>query len=106
MEDVKFTEKQIKKALDFLSEKQKRSKNESAKLLYNLSTPNKLYVRYVDYRVSNDNGIWSDLVVLCIDKEGETSDCYDGLSGLKEKVTFDKDFIEISIDENRNLKLI
>lgn len=106
METTKFTTSQIEKALSFLDEKHSRSENESAKLLYNLSTPDMLYVKYTNYGIGSDNGIWSDLVVLCINKDGETSDCYKNLNGIKEKVTFGKDFVEIAIDENRNMSIV
>ena len=102
---VKFTQEQIKSMLDYVSTKEKGNGKQDLQFLYNLNTPDKVYIKYTSYRVTNDNSISSELQIICVGADGGTSNCYDQFNDLNEQMAFASDFIEIDIDSNGKMEI-
>ena len=86
--------------LDYISSKEKGNGKQDLQFLYNLNTPEEVYVKYTSYGVTDDNSISSELQIICVGADGAKSNCYDQFNNLNEQMAFASDFIEIDIDSN------
>jgi len=105
---VQFTQDQIKSMFEYV---QKRAGNNGKKaedlvFLYNLNTPDKVYVKYTSYSVGDDNSMVSELEVTCINTDGSTSNCYDQFTSLSERMAFATDFIEIDLNKKGQMVIV
>ena len=98
---IKLTPIQIKRALEFIKESQTSSYMENVKLLHNPMKPDALYVQYLSY--DKDGSDWvSSIEFRCIEKDGLTVDCMNGLSELNQ-LTLISLMEEVEMDEKGNL---
>jgi hypothetical protein len=103
---VQFSPEQIQAMLDFLNaNRQDSSKYEKLKFLYNANTPKDIYAKYVSYELMDDNGIASNLQVVCVHPDGSTSDCYAQFDNLRQQMAFNEDFVEIDLDNKGRMVL-
>ena len=101
----KLSEAQLQKMLDYGNGKafHDNRKKQDLQFLFNVNDPENIYVKYTSYGLGDMNEIESELEVICISKNGETSDCYEQFSNMKEKMAFASDFVEIDLDDNGNI---
>jgi hypothetical protein len=103
---VKFTLDQIKAMHNFASRAVKyQSDYRDMKFLYNPNTPKDVYVKYTGYSLGDDNGIETNIEVVCVKPDGTMTDCYEQFDDLRQRMAFNADFVEIDLDERGKMSL-
>ena len=103
---VRFTMDQIKAMHDFTARAMKyKSDYRDMKFLYNPNTPKDIYVKYTGYSLGDDNGIETNIEVVCVKPDGAMMDCYEQFDDLRQRMAFSADFVEIDLDERGKMVL-
>lgn len=105
--EIKFSKEQIEAIYNYINSNRSSSSNyENLKFLYNPNTPKDIYAKYVSYELMDDNGIMSNVNVMCVKPNGAISDCYDQFDDLKQRMAFAGDFIEIDLDSKGKMVFV
>lgn len=103
---MKLTIDQVKAMHDFASRAVKyQSDYRDMKFLYNPNTPKDVYVKYTGYSLGDDNGIETNIEVVCVKPDGTMTDCYEQFDDLRQRMAFNADFVEIDLDERGKMSL-
>lgn len=108
MRSSRITTEQIKKMHEYLSAipNADKGKKSDLKLFYSALTPKDVYVKYVTYSLNGDNSINSNIKLIRISQNGETTDMLDELKELKYILEFESNLVEIDLDANGNIVFV
>lgn len=100
----KVTYEQLEVLKQYLEQvSQQKGDLTKVKFMYTALSPENIYVKYVDFKLLEDNSILSKEEVKCVQKNGVISDCLNNFENLNQRLQFLSELVEVDFDANNNI---